>query len=224
MMMMQMVITLQKELLVALGPDNPFVKPDNLYNALSKQVEAAGLKTPSLYFTQPDPQEVAARLEAQKNAPSPEEQKAQAQMQLEQFKAGVEMQVADKKMQADASKEQAQLEADLITKDKDRETQVQLKMMDIQWEREKFAMEQAAAEKERQADREFQAEQSDKQRTGDIQKTQAQSIGKALEKNEASKPDDMGSKIEELWKLIKAPKRLVRDEKTGRAVGVETVE
>lgn len=184
MMMMTLVIGLQEKLLAALGPDNDFVTPDNLHNALSKQVEAAGLKTPALYFTKPDPEVVKKKLQDAKNAPTPEQQKAQAQMEIEKAKGEIQVALADKKMQADASKEQAQLEADLITKDKELAVQMQLKQMEIEWEREKFAMEQAAAAKERQADREFQAQQADKQIAGDIQKTQAQSIGKAFEKNE----------------------------------------
>lgn len=181
MMMMQLVIGLQERLLVSMGPDNPFVKPDNLYNALSKQVEAAGLRTPGLYFTKPDPEEIQAKLDAQKNAPDPEMQKAQAQMQVEKAKGEIQIMLADKKMQADASKEKAQLEADIIMKDKDVQAQLIIEQAKIEWEREKFAMEQAAMEREKQRDREFQAEQAEKTRQSDIQKAQAGEITKAFE-------------------------------------------
>lgn len=105
MMVMQQIMLLQEKLLAGFGPDNPFVKPENVYNALSRLVESAGLKTPSLYFTEPDPEEVAAKMAALRNQPNPEQAKVQAQMQLEQAKA-----------QAQAAKERAQMEADLQVK------------------------------------------------------------------------------------------------------------
>jgi hypothetical protein len=110
MAMMQLVIGMQEKLFAAFGPDNPFVSPDNLYAALSRLVESAGLKTPDMYFNEPDPQEVAARLQAERSKPDPEQVKLQAQMQIEQAK-----------MQASTARERAQMEADLMTKEKDRQ-------------------------------------------------------------------------------------------------------
>ena len=113
MAVMQSIIGLQERIVAGLGPDNPFVKPENVWNVLSKLVEAAGIKTPDLFFTEPDQQEVEARLQATRNKPDPEQQKMQAQMQLEQAKLQVDMQKS--KMQADVArdKERAQMEADL---------------------------------------------------------------------------------------------------------------
>lgn len=180
MMMMTLVIQLQEKLLAAFGPNNDFVTPDNLHNALSKQVESAGLKTPALYFTKPDPEAIKQKMEAAANAPSEEQQKAQAQMEIEKAKGEVQLVLADKKMQAEASKEQAQLEADLITKDKDLAVKMQIEQMRIAWEREKFALEQAALEREKQADREFQAEQAEKNRESDMQRSQAEGWRKEM--------------------------------------------
>jgi hypothetical protein len=130
MMMMQYVVMLQKEILASMGADNPFVKPDNLWNALSKTVEAAGLRTPTLYFTQPDPDEVAQKMEAMRNAPDPEQMKLQAQMQLEQAK-----------MQASQAKEQAQMQADIMVKRAEMDAQGQLEARKLEFEREKLAQE-----------------------------------------------------------------------------------
>ena len=116
MMMMQQIIGLQEKLLAGFGPDNPFVKPENVYSAISKLAESAGLKTPSLYFTEPDPQQVQAMLEAQKNAPNPEQMKIQAQMQLEQAKMQFETEKAKAQIQIDQNREQSQMEADLRVK------------------------------------------------------------------------------------------------------------
>ena len=105
MQMMQLVMQVQEKILAGFGPNNPFVKADNFSAALNKFVESAGLKTPALYFTTPDPQEVQKQLEAQAKQPSPEQEKLQAQMQLEQAK-----------MQSAAAKEKAQMDADLTVK------------------------------------------------------------------------------------------------------------
>jgi hypothetical protein len=156
MMMMQHVAGMQEKLFAAFGPNNPFVKPDQVFNSYSKLIEAAGLKTPSLYITDPDPQEVQAMLDAIKNAPSPEQMKAQSQMQIEQAKmqgqaqlkqvdAQVDMAALDKKMQADANKELAQMQADKETEAERRKTDVALKQMEINWQREKLLIEQRAA-------------------------------------------------------------------------------
>jgi hypothetical protein len=127
MMMMQQVIVLQEKMLAGFGPDNPFVKPDNVYAAVAKLAESAGLKTPSLYFTEPDPQEVEAKLKAIRERPDPEQMKMQAQMQLEQAKMQAAMELEKAKMQMDQQKaqmqvqvqrdkEKAQMEADLMVK------------------------------------------------------------------------------------------------------------
>ena len=139
MQMMQAVLNKQEQLIGAFGPDNPFVKPENLSNALSKFAESAGLKTPSLYFAEPDPQEIAARMQAQSQQPSPEQMKMQAQMQLEQAK-----------MQTNAAKEKAQMDADLMVKRAEIEAAARaqadklasdaaIAKMKIDWDREKWA-------------------------------------------------------------------------------------
>ena len=156
MMVMQQVIMLQEKLLAAFGPDNPFVKPDQVYNAIAKMVEAAGLRTPSLYFTEPDPVEIKAKMDKAAKQPTPEQVKAQTQMQIEQAKlqaAGqlkqielqAAMQMADKDKEVQANKELAQLEADKAIEAERRATDIQLKQMDIAWQREKLLIEQRAA-------------------------------------------------------------------------------
>lgn len=164
MAMMQAVMGIQQQIIGAFGPDNPFVKPDNLSNTLKKLVEAAGLKTASLYFTEPDPQEVQQRLEALRNAPNPEQMKMQGQMQLEQAKMQAQMQMEQAKMQIEAEakkleiaasrdKEAAQMQADLQVEQaraeaKSRETAEALQAdalkeaQRLAFEREKLAAEQ----------------------------------------------------------------------------------
>jgi hypothetical protein len=202
MMMMQTVIMMQEKLLAAFGPNNPFVKPDQLYNAVSKIVEAAGLKSPDLYFTKPDPNEVKALLEQQANKPSPEQEKTQGQLQIEQAKGQVQLQLADKKMQVDASREQQQRDADLVIKQAELEKETQAKMHDAQLkaqsdadklaiEREKIASQERIAMSKLQADIALKREEMDradaraeKDREASVQQAQAASIGRAFERDQ----------------------------------------
>ena len=94
--------TRQEKIIAAFGADNPFVKPEHIAAVNARFVEAAGLRDPSAYFAEPDPQEVADKLEKLRNQPDPEQQKLEAQMTLEREKAA-----------ASERKEQAQMEADV---------------------------------------------------------------------------------------------------------------
>lgn len=137
MMVMHQVIGLQKELLMSFGPiDNPFVTPDNLYNAIEKMVQASGLKTAELFFTKPKPEVIQQKMQQAAQKKSPEEIKGEVQKQVEQMKGQVTLQVeqgkaqtdlqkhqqliqlktqeAQVKAQADAAKERAQAEADIV--------------------------------------------------------------------------------------------------------------
>ncbi len=159
MMMMQQVITLQEKMLAGFGPDNPFVKPDNVYAAITKLAESAGLKTPSLYFTKPDEAEVQAKMDAMKNQPNPEQMKIQAEMQLKQAEMQMAAQQTQMQMEADSNREKAQMQADLVIKQAEIEAERQkqtaqfaadaaLQANQIAFEREKFSAEMAMREKE----------------------------------------------------------------------------
>jgi hypothetical protein len=142
MQIMQFVMGMQEKLLAAFGPDNPYVKPDNLYASLEKTVQATGLKSVESYFTRPDPQEIQAKMEAQAQQPSPEQMKVEAQMQLEQAKMQFEVQKTQAQMTAEASREREQRDADLIVQRAKLESDARLKEMEIAWQREKLMLEQ----------------------------------------------------------------------------------
>jgi hypothetical protein len=136
---LQYVMGLQEKLFAAFGPQNPFVSPKNVWEAVSKVVEAAGLKTPSLYFTEPDAEQVQKQMEEQAQKPTPEQEKMQAQMQLEQAKMQQNMQLEQARMQAARDKEQAQMQADMA-----------VQAQRIGAERDKTAAEMAQRAKEHQ--------------------------------------------------------------------------
>lgn len=204
MLAMQQVIALQKEVLVSMGPTvgTQYVTPDNVYNAISRLVEAAGLKTVSLYFTKPDPAAIQQAMQAAAQQPSPEQIKAEAALQLEDkrtqgkvvvenVKVQAKQQEFAAKMQAEASKEREQRDADLTTNfaemdrqagidgqkieadamnnEADRQLERDRMAMDYQMHAEELASREAVAAANQQAS---------------IQKAHAQSVGRALERNE----------------------------------------
>ena len=113
MMMIQMIQQLQEKLLASLGPaNNPYVTPDNLYNSISKTVEAAGLKSPDLYFTKPSEEDLQKRMEADANKPDPEMQKVQVQAQADMEKAKLQAQLDREKLAEQTKVEMAKIQAD----------------------------------------------------------------------------------------------------------------
>lgn len=145
MMMMQVVMGAQEKLLAAFGADNPFVKPDQVYNALAKMIESAGLKTPGMYFTEPDPQEVQAKLQAQAQQPSPEMAKVQAQAQADQAKMQAQAQIEAAKLQAQREADAMRLRGEVTLKREQMQAEIQLKreqmLAEMQLKREQMEME-----------------------------------------------------------------------------------
>jgi Skp family chaperone for outer membrane proteins len=145
MMMMQQVIGLQEKLLVSLGPDNPFVKPDNVYNAVSKFAESAGARSTELYFTKPDPAEIQAKMDAAKNQPNPELQKVQMQAQADAQAAQMDAQIQQQKNQTDADIQMQKLQGEFALKQEQLTKELQLKREQLIAELE-LKRQQSAAE------------------------------------------------------------------------------
>lgn len=212
MMMMQQVIGLQQTVLTQMGPavGMQYVKPENVYNAISKLVEAAGLKSVGLYFTQPDPDEVQRVIEEAANQPSPEEVKAQTTLAVEDKRTErevikIQTNLAAKreelaaKMQSDASKEKAQMEADLITKLQEIEAQAASRMEEallragIDHERHEVDLQREAMKQQTEyAWMDTQKDIAAAKIVGDIQKTQAASVGKALDRQKQPDGNRLG--------------------------------
>lgn len=175
MQVMQYVMGLQEKLLSAFGPDNPFVKPENLWEALSRTVEAAGLKTPSMYFTEPDPQEIAQKMQASKEQPNPEIEKLKAEMQLKQADSQNKIQLEQAKMQTQREKERAQMEADLEVERARLQADAAKEEQKLQWERERFDREM-----------QFKREQLEVERQDAIWKHQAERMDAEAQPREAA--------------------------------------
>ncbi|OHV77980.1 phage portal protein [Ensifer sp. LCM 4579] len=110
MMMIQLIQELQEKLLMTLGPDNPYVSPDNLYNGIAKSVEAAGLKSPELYFTKPTPEEIERRMRAAAEQPNPEMLKLEMRAQAEAEKARLSAENERRKLEIDRELKLAEIQ------------------------------------------------------------------------------------------------------------------
>ena len=141
MMMLQTVYGLQKEVVAAFGPDNPFVKPEQLYNTFEKIVETAGFPSALPFFTKPDPEEVAAKMEAAKNKPDPEERKVQAQIQIEQAKMEFGREKEAAQMDADLKVKMAELEKEGIARREELQAEMLKEDQRLAFEREKLSQE-----------------------------------------------------------------------------------
>lgn len=102
MMAMQAIMGLQEKLLAQLGAvNNPYVKPKNLSNAIAKFVEAIGLPSGDMFFSQPTDEEIQQLLDAKTNAPDPAAEKAKAELEARAEKQRQDFQLAQQKLAND---------------------------------------------------------------------------------------------------------------------------
>ncbi len=229
MMMMQMIVGLQERIVAALGPDNPFIKPENIYNSFEELVRAAGIKTPARFITNPDPQEVQQRLEMARNKPDPETIKAQAQMQIEQMKAQLAIQAKQADMQVQANREKAQMEADLAVKQAEMEKEAialreQLQADAIKeeqranLEREKMAQAERLKLLELSQQRELalMAKGGEESETGEFVP-----LGTGAVQQVINAVQMLAQHVEGMGARDNAPRRVIRDPNTGDIIGVQ---
>ncbi|RVI61835.1 phage portal protein [Sinorhizobium meliloti] len=128
MMMMQVVGQQQEKLLAAYGPvNNPYVSAENIWNSVSRGVEAAGLRTPDLYFTKPTPEQIDQLQKAQASKPDPEMEKVKIKAQADQQKAQLDAQLQREKMQQEAQLETQRIQQEMALKRYQIEQEIQLK-------------------------------------------------------------------------------------------------
>lgn len=128
MMMMQVVGAQQEKLLAAYGPvNNPYVSAENIWNSVSRGVEAAGLRTPDLYFTKPTPEQIDQLQKAQASKPDPEMEKVKIKAQADQQKAQLDAQLQREKMQQEAQLETLRIQQEMALKRYQIEQEIQLK-------------------------------------------------------------------------------------------------
>lgn len=111
MMAMQAVMNLQEKMLASLGAlDNPFVTADNVYNAISKFVEAVGLTSTDMFFKKPTPDEIQKKMEAAANKPDPVAEKAKTESAAKMQKQEQDFQLDQMKLKQEGEIEMARIQ------------------------------------------------------------------------------------------------------------------
>lgn len=179
MMALQFVMGMQEKLLANFGAvDNPYVKPDNLWNTISRMVEASGLKTVSLYFTKPDEQEIQQMSEAARNRPDPETVKHKNAIELEDARA----RTAERREAARVEANRQIKQADLFRSSEDN---AQKRLAETQRDERRAMLEQYRIDRMAEIEREkiASSERIALHRTErELQKSQAAAFASALER------------------------------------------
>ncbi|MDR6292345.1 hypothetical protein E9232_004885 [Inquilinus ginsengisoli] len=139
--LMQGIVPAQQALVMMQGgqPKGPFVKPEHLYNTARRIVEYSGIKSPELYFADPDDQANQPPQEAP--PPDPKMVEAQGKLQIEQQKAQGQAQLDQQKAQTQIQLQAQQGQADIAMRREMAEQELQLKREELaarlQMERER---------------------------------------------------------------------------------------
>lgn len=146
MQMVQFLLQVQERLLTAYGPiNNPYVSAENLYSGLEKLVQAAGMKSPDVFFTRPDPEQMKKIAEAQANQPSPEMEKVKAQSAAKMAELQMTGRVKAAEMQQQGQADRANLQAEMQLKREQMQAETQLArermMAEMQLKREQMEAE-----------------------------------------------------------------------------------
>ena len=161
-------------------PFNPLLNIGHLFDTYRKMAESAGLKNPEIHFPELDDQQLMQLGQLMKQGKtSPEQQKAQAQMQIEQMKIQAQGQIegaklqgeqalANLKMQSDQQRdankgqldlqqlqakaeiERLQAQADIETNNRKVAAEMQLKQQEFELKREIALLEFQLKEREHQ--------------------------------------------------------------------------
>ncbi|KNY35560.1 hypothetical protein [Agrobacterium sp. SUL3] len=124
MMMMQMIVGLQEKLLAQLGAvNNPFVSPKNVFNALTKLVQASGMRSTDQFFTEPSEDQINKLIAQQGNQPNPEMEKLKQQQQQAEMDANIERE----KIQSNERIEMAKMQQEYDLKRYQIDQEIQLK-------------------------------------------------------------------------------------------------
>lgn len=124
MMMMQMIVGLQEKILAQLGTvNNPFVTPKNMFNALTKLVQASGMRATDQFFTEPTEEQINKLIAQQSNQPNPEMEKLKQQ----QAKADMDAKIEQQKIESNERIEMAKLQQEYQLKRYQIDQEIQLK-------------------------------------------------------------------------------------------------
>ena len=232
-MMLRMVLADQFRIVEMLGMGNPITMQmlPLIRNTLARIVEASGLKDADQYYPEITDDDMLRLIQDMQNQPNPEVEKLKADMAKEEMKITAQRDKEAAQMQADLEVERARLEANMLEKEQDRQADMQKEGQKQVLEREKMATD--AEFKDRELDikeKELALKQAlfalqhgsdvEGALSGDVRKNSptVEAMGVMREVLEGFR-----EAITELVEASNAPRELVRDEKTGRPVGMRVV-
>jgi hypothetical protein len=219
MAMLSNVMNAQKELL--LGGMTNLVTPANLFASAKDLSRLSGKADPETYFSDPSKQ-------------PPPQPPQDPKLQIEMMK----QQSLDKKAQADLAHQQWKMQADAALEQQKFEHNKQIELLKAQLAISESQHKQAIAERKAQVDEHVATKKLEFEGVRAHHDIATKNAETAIASHEASKPDPQSEllarldaqhqqhqeQMAHLMKHITAPKRVVRDPKTGRVSHVETMQ
>jgi hypothetical protein len=216
------ILLIQKEAIQL--PGQNIVKPDNIYAVLQKLLAVGGEKSAEPYFSdpsdpgnppgqeKPDPKmiEMQGKMQLQKAELQANQQKMMADAKMKQAEVHARMEMEKLQAEADIASNDRKIQADIALAREKFALEREIKVLEFQLEQKKTEAELAGKAMERQAISQEKA----------FERSQVQAQG---EQNRKASSDGENARIAEILKAVTAPKRVVRDPKTNRVIGVETV-
>jgi hypothetical protein len=216
------VLMIQKEAIMM--PGQNIVSPKNIHNALGRYLEAGGEKSIDEFFS--DPEDPANPPGEAPPDPKMIEMQGKAELQKMQFQADQqkmmgEAQLKQAEMRARIEMEKVQMQADIAANDRKVQADIALArekfQMDSQLEIQRFNLEQQKMQAE------LEGKTIDRRMASEEKAFERQSVNAERETTRKNASDGDSAKWAEVLKAIHAPKRVIRDPKTNRVVGVESV-
>jgi hypothetical protein len=124
MAMLSMIAQKQEQVLTTAGPNNPIVGIEEYRNTLRRMVELAGFKGVDQYIKDDTEQPMQP---PQEQGPSPEQQKAMAEIELAKAKMEADIQLQRERMAQDLALEREKLQMEMALKEQELQAELQLK-------------------------------------------------------------------------------------------------
>ncbi|AHA27850.1 portal protein [Candidatus Liberibacter americanus] len=115
-MMMSQLLSIQKEIIMAFGFDNPFVSSSNLYDGIARLAESTGIQNVNEYFTRPN---LSSDKSLKNNSYMSEKiQRLQFEQSLDYARLQAEIAIKREKIQAEIDLKKHQIDAESLIKEK----------------------------------------------------------------------------------------------------------
>jgi hypothetical protein len=220
MMMMQIVLNVQEKIVTTMGPDNPLVKLEHIYEAVEKLIMAAGLRGVQSFIAKPTPEEAQAFMEKIKNRPDPEMVKAQAAMALEKQKTDAAISREAAQMEADKAVSATEAQQSFALEHQKMENTLTIEREKMELEREKMHMDHGMRKEEMGMKGES-AMMTARLKDDASPSTEGKPKAKAAEHTE--KIDALYDMLGAFLKAQSAKRRVVRNKETNEIEGIEPV-